>query len=111
MKKIAKRSAAMLLTASLLTSAAPLAASAENPVVQTIYTADGAPMVWNDTFYLFTGHDEDNADYFTMNDWRCYSSKDMKNWTDLGVPLTYETFSWASGEAWASQCIERNGKF
>ena len=86
-------------------------ASAANPIVQTCYTADGAPLVWNDTFYLFTGHDEGNSGFFTMNDWRCYSSTDMQNWTDLGVPLDYTTFKWASGEAWAAQCIERDGKF
>jgi arabinoxylan arabinofuranohydrolase len=28
---------------------------AENPVVQTIYTADPAPMVYNDTFFIYTG--------------------------------------------------------
>ncbi|QUL54038.1 family 43 glycosylhydrolase [Paenibacillus tritici] len=84
---------------------------ADNPVVQTIYTADPAPLVYNDTVYLYTGHDEDNSTYYTMNDWRVYSSKDMANWTDHGSPLSYKAFSWASGEAWASQVIERNGKF
>ncbi len=111
MRKILKTSASVLMSVMLLLASVPLQSVAENPIVQTIYTADGAPMVWNDTFYMFTGHDEDNAEYFTMNEWRCYSSTDMANWTDLGVPLNYETFSWASGEAWASQCVERNGKF
>lgn len=86
-------------------------ASAANPIVQTCYTADGAPLVWNDTFYLFTGHDEGNSGFFSMNDWRCFATTDMQNWTDLGVPLDYTTFKWASGEAWAAQCIERDGKF
>ncbi|MFD1904294.1 family 43 glycosylhydrolase [Paenibacillus rhizoplanae] len=84
---------------------------ADNPVVQTLYTADPAPLVYNDTVYLYTGHDEDNSTYYTMNDWRVYSSKDMANWTDHGSPLSYKAFSWSSGEAWASQVIERNGKF
>lgn len=109
-KKICITASAVLASSAAL-AVIPMTASAENPIVQTIYTADGAPMLYNDTFYMFTGHDEDNADYFTMNEWRCYSSTDMKNWTDLGVPLTYKTFSWSTGEAWASQCIERDGKF
>jgi len=84
---------------------------AQNPIVQTIYTADPAPMVYNDTVYLYTGHDEDGSTWFTMNEWRVYSSTDMVNWTDSGSPLNYQTFSWASGDAWAGQCIARNSKF
>ncbi|PRY55143.1 carbohydrate binding protein with CBM6 domain [Arcticibacter pallidicorallinus] len=86
-------------------------AQAQNPIIQTIYTADPAPMVHNDTVYLYTSHDEDNSTWFTMNDWRCYSSTDMVNWTDRGSPLSLKTFSWANKDAWAAQCIPRNGKF
>ena len=83
----------------------------QNPIIQTIYTADPAPMVYNDTVYLYADHDEDGSTYYTMNDWRCYSSTDMVNWTDHGVMMSYKTFSWAKGDAWAGQCIYRNGKF
>src|SRR5690606_13524955 len=48
---------------------------------------------------------------FTMNDWKLFSSSDMVNWTEHPSPLSYKTFEWATGEAWALQCIERNGKF
>lgn len=84
---------------------------ARNPIIQTIYTSDPAPMVYNDTVYVYTGHDEDGSTWFTMNDWRCFSSTDMVNWTDHGSPLSYKEFSWSRGDAWAGQCIERNGKF
>ncbi len=86
---------------------------ADNPIVQTIYTADPAPMIYEDTCYLYTTHDEDVTvnDFYTMNDWRCYSSKDMVNWTDHGSPLSYKTFSWGTGDAWAPQTIYKNGKF
>jgi len=90
---------------------AAFTAQAQNPIVQTIYTADPAPMVHNDTVYLYTSHDEDNSTWFTMNDWRCYSSTDMVNWTDRGSPLSLKDFSWAKKDAWAGQCIARNGKF
>ena len=46
---------------------------ADNPIVQTIYTADPAPMIYNNTFYMFTGHDEDGSGWFNMKDWRCFS--------------------------------------
>jgi hypothetical protein len=84
---------------------------AQNPIIQTCYTADPAPMVYNDRVYLYTSHDEDGSTWFTMNDWRLYSSYDMVNWTDHGSPLSYKVFEWAVGDAWAAQCIERNGKF
>jgi arabinoxylan arabinofuranohydrolase len=86
---------------------------ADNPLVQTLYTADPAPTIYNDTCYLYTGHDEDTIvnNFYTMNDWRCYSSTDMVNWTDHGSPLAATTFSWASKDAWAGQVIFRNNKF
>ena len=85
--------------------------SAQNPIVQTCFTTDPAPMVHGDRIYIYTGHDEDNADFFWMQEWRVYSSADMVNWTDHGSPLALESFSWADDRAWAPQCIERNGKF
>jgi len=91
--------------------AASLNATAQNPFVQTWFTSDPAPMVHNGTMYVYTGHDEDNADFFWMQEWRVYSTKDMVNWQDHGSPLALESFSWADDRAWASQTIERNGKF
>jgi arabinoxylan arabinofuranohydrolase len=67
------------------------ASLADNPIVQTLYTADPAPMVHDGTLYVYTTHDEDVIvdDFFTMNDWRVYSSTDAVNWTDHGSPLAY----------------------
>ena len=87
------------------------AGSAQNPFVQTWFTSDPAPMVYGDRLYVYTGHDEDGADFFWMQEWRIYSTQDMVNWQDHGSPLALESFSWADDRAWASQCIERNGKF
>jgi len=88
-----------------------VAANAQNPIVQTLCTTDPAPLVVGDTLYVYTGHDEDGADFFWMQEWRIYSTTDMANWTDHGSPLAIEDFSWADDRAWASQCIERNGKY
>ncbi len=85
---------------------------AENPIVQTIYTADPAPMVDGDTLYVYTSHDEDGSTYFTMDDLMCYSTTDMVNWTDHGAVMTSADFSWAKENTlWASQVIKRNGKY
>ena len=43
---------------------------AQNPIVQTCYTTDPAPMVHDGTLYVYTGHDEDGADFFWMQEWR-----------------------------------------
>jgi arabinoxylan arabinofuranohydrolase len=107
MKNFSKIISVILLSLALM----PFAGHAQNPIIQTIYTADPAPMVYNDTVYLYTGHDEDGSNWFTMKDWHVYSTTDMVNWTDHGSPLSLKTFKWAKKDAWAGQCIERNGKF
>ena len=103
----------ILLSLMLITIFAITICFADNPIVQTIYTADPAPMVYDGRVYVYTTHDEDVIvnNFFTMNDWRCYSSTDMVNWTDHGKVSSYTDFSWAKGDAWAGQCIYRNGKF
>ena len=85
----------------------------QNPIIQTAYTADPAPMVYNDTVFLYTGHDEDDAFGFKMQNWLLYTSTDMVNWTDHGVIASLKDFKWAPYDngAWAAQCINRNRKF
>lgn len=56
-------------------------AAAENPIIQTKFTADPAPLVYHDTVFLYTGHDEDDAFGFKMQNWLLYTSTDMVNWT------------------------------
>jgi hypothetical protein len=69
-------------------------------------------MVYNDTVFLYTGHDEDNATGFVMYNYLLYTSTDLVNWTDHGEIASSGSFKWANKNgAWASQCIPRNGKF
>ena len=100
-----------LLCAIGLVPAIAAPARADNPIVQTIYTADPAPMVHNGRVYLYTGHDDDGSTTFTMKDWRVYSSADMVNSTDHGSPMSLATFAWADAYAWAGHVTARNGKF
>lgn len=87
--------------------------SAQNPIIQTMYTPDPAPYVHNDTVYLFVDHDEDDAQYFSMKDWLLYTSADMVNWTYKGAQVSTATFSWAKqgDRAWAQQAVHKNGKW
>ena len=83
------------------------------PIVQTKYTADPAPTVYNDTVYLYTTHDEDDAEGFKMKDWLLYTSTDMVNWQDRGAVASLKDFKWYNGDngAWAEQVVVRNGKW
>lgn len=84
-----------------------------NPIFRDAFTADPAPLVVEDTLYVYVGHDEaeDGGPYYNITEWLCYSTKDMKTWTAHGPVLTPTDFKWATGEAWASQVVEMDGKF
>lgn len=103
-----------MITLLVLISLWPMVGLAQNPIVQTYFTADPAPMVYDGTVYVYTSHDEDSTvnNFFTMYDWRCYSSIDMVNWTDHGAVASLKNFTWhnKTNGAWAPQGIERNGK-
>ena len=82
-------------------------------IIKNRYNPDPAPVVSGDRLYVFTGHDADSATYFKMPDWQVFSTTDMEHWTDHGIVLSTAQFTWAEqgDNAWASQAIERNGKW
>ncbi len=87
---------------------------AQNPIIQNVYTADPAPMVHNDTLFLYTGHDEDEATEkgFVMKDYLCFSTIDMVNWTQHVPIFNVDSLGWAAKfNANAAQAIYRNGKY
>lgn len=84
-----------------------------NPIITDKYTADPSAMVYKDKVYLYAGHDEAPAkqERYMMHEWLVYSSDNMTDWKEHHSPLKAKDFAWAKGDAWASQVIERNGKF
>lgn len=84
-----------------------------NPIIKDKFTTDPAAIVYKDSVYLYTGHDEApvGVNKYVMHDWLCYSSADMVHWTEHPSPLSAMDFSWASDDAWASQVVEHNHKF
>lgn len=86
---------------------------AENPVIQSCFSADPASLVYKDRFYIYAGRDEASptGKWFNMREWKVYSSSDMVNWEDHGAALKVSDFKWASGDAWAGQCVYHKGKF
>ncbi len=49
-----------------------------------------------------------------MNDWKCYSTKDMVNWTDHGTVLSRDNFKWMDTKdprAWAPSVLREMANF
>ncbi len=83
-----------------------------NPLIKDRHTADPAPLVVGDTLYLYVGHDMARGDeMFNIVEWLAYSTKDMKTWKYHGPIMKPTDFKWVSKDAWASQVIEKDGKF
>ncbi len=101
----------ILLSGILLTTATKRRPG--NPIIKEKFTTDPAAIVYKDSVYLYTGHDEApvGVNKFVMHEWLCYSSSDVVHWTEHPIPLRAKEFSWADDNAWASQVVERNHKF
>jgi beta-xylosidase len=84
-----------------------------NPIIRHTYTADPTVLEYNGTVYLYTGHDEapPGEHRYIMNKWLCFSSQDLIHWTEHPVNFKAIDFKWAKGDAYASNVIERHGKF
>ena len=98
----------LLILGSLL---AALVASGANPLVTNIFTADPTGRVFGDRLYVYTSHDEADATYWDMVDWRLLSTTDLKTWKDHGSIFRVKDFAWATHWAWAPDCVQANGKY
>src|SRR5688572_17789536 len=78
-----------------------------NPIIKHKYTADPTAIVFNGRVYLYTGRDEapSEKNAYVMNEWLCFSSSNLKDWTEHDVSFSPKHFSWASGDAYASKVI------
>ena len=68
-----------------------------NPLVRYKYTADPGALVDKDgTMYIYAGHDVCPAphNYYKIDEWLVFSSKDMKTWREHPVPLKAADFEW-----------------
>lgn len=86
---------------------------AGNPIEREIFTADPCPVAYEDTLYVYTGHDiqSESGRGFLMHDWYAFSSKDAETFEKHGPLLSVDDFEWAKADAFASHVTERDGKF
>jgi arabinoxylan arabinofuranohydrolase len=117
MTSAAKRVIGTTLAAVTLISAgsalsAPPVKPGTNPLFRDVFTADPAPLVFGDVLYVYVGQDEAQRDeMFNMKRWLVYATRDMKTWVNHGPIMTVADFKWAKSDAWASQAIQKHGKF
>ena len=86
---------------------------AGNPLIKDIGMSDPHVRVFNDTIFLFTGHDDSPTDkLWVMKDWRVFKSADMINWTlATTISPTDNYMDDASKDCWAADVATRNGKY
>ena len=101
-----------ILMKSILTSALlAIPVHAQQPILPDFH-ADPSARVFDGKVYIYPSRDPAGArDWKGMVEWPVFSSPDMKTWTDHGVIFSLKDIAWADAEAWAPDCIERNGKY
>lgn len=89
----------------------PIAGFDENG--ELIYAGDPSILVDGDTVYLYVGHDDaSQGSSYTMPNYLCYSTQDLKTWQYEGEIMNMTDVSWADNvSAWASQVLKYQDKY
>ncbi|MBP2158110.1 MULTISPECIES: glycoside hydrolase family 43 protein [Asticcacaulis] len=107
----ALRTYAFLLALAAAPAVARDDAPGSNPIIRDVFSADPAALVVGDRVYLYVGRDVSDDNKYRMPDWLAYSSADMTHWQSHGTVLKPTDFKWARSDAYASQVVEKDGKF
>ena len=94
-------------------------ASAQNPIINSQFTADPTARVFNGKVYLYPSHDipspiEKLKEWFCMADYHVFSSTNLTEWQDHGVIVSQDKVPWVqdgSYTMWAPDCVEKDGKY
>lgn len=86
--------------------------SRKNPIIPRMGVCDPHMHVFGDRVWLHASHDAiPGSSDFCMHDWQIWSSADCVEWV-LEATVRPEDFHMgASNQCWATDCIERNGKY
>ena len=108
-----------LLLALMLCCVTPL--FAQNPFIGGQFTADPTARVFNGKMYVYPSHDiptpptkPGRKDWFCMEDYHVFSSKNLTDWHDHGVIVTQSQVAWVDSTSysmWAPDCVEKGGKY
>ncbi|SFM24284.1 LPXTG-motif cell wall anchor domain-containing protein [Gracilibacillus orientalis] len=103
----------LLLALTFISMVATTFVHADNPIIKDEFSADPAAITHDGKVYLYTGHDEaeTSGNDYVLKEWSIYSSENLKDW-ELEGRVPRGIFDWAVNDtAWASQTIEKDGKF
>ena len=96
-----------------------VAALAQNPIINSQFTADPTARVFNGKIYLYPSHDipspiEKLKTWFCMPDYHVFSSSNLTDWEDHGVIVSQDKVPWVqdgSYTMWAPDCVCKDGKY
>lgn len=88
-------------------------------LIPETFSADPSANVFNGKIYIYPSHDRDivlehndNGDEYMMEDYHVYEMEDVNTMPrDCGMALHIKDIPWASIQAWAPDCAEKNGTY
>ncbi|MFI3259392.1 MAG: family 43 glycosylhydrolase [Rikenellaceae bacterium] len=85
----------------------------QNPIIGDIGISDPHFRVFNDTIYLFSGHDGSPEDRtWVMRDWRVYSTTNLVDWEHINTISPKDNYMGEeSTDCWAGDGAMRNGQY
>lgn len=90
----------------------PCLTVADYPIASHHYAADPAALVYNDRLYLYCSNDDENwTNSYSMASIVCFSTEDLKNWTDHGVVFSATNHTTWASLAWAPSVVYRSNLF
>lgn len=86
---------------------------AQNPIAGAKGISDPHIRVFNDTVYLYSGHDSSpNDKTWVMKDWRVFSSTDLLDWKlEQTISPNDNYMDDGSEDCWATDASSRNGSY
>jgi hypothetical protein len=93
---------------------------ATNPIIMDQFTADPTARVFEGRIYLYPSHDipyspgRGRTNWFIMEDYHVFSSKNLTDWTDHGVICNQTNVPWLNRKGydmWAPDCVFKKGTY
>lgn len=76
------------------------------------FHADPSAHYWDNKYWIYPSTDEPGStSWAEMKQWHCYSSTDLKEWTNEGKIFSLEDISWAEDCAFAPDAVKWKGKY